>query len=221
MAKVLSDVGVKVVGGALASLILIVGSLIGPGTKTILGLPIHIPLGAVLAVLVLVFGISWYLFRMRPKPIPHGAETFGAMLTEEEILKRIQIGVSGDGDGIGFWKSGPDSSVRIWLSVRNHCPFGIEIDRIIGKVVVGVQICDLTHLKREKVAAHSEKQIFVECPLSSEALQKIDFQRKQQRDPEIGLELTAYAGTPSLTVAVIRAPRTGNYRFFNFDLTKP
>lgn len=138
---------------------------------------------------------------------------------EAATNKAIRILVSGDGEGMSFWKLGDDGELRAWLDVVNFAPYPIKIDRIIGEVLVrNTPIARLHHLKREDVQATSDSRIHVQSDLSPEQIKKIQFQLNQPGSTNAaGFRLTIYVELEHGSLELNRTLNSGNVRFVNFE----
>lgn len=131
----------------------------------------------------------------------------------------IRVLVSGDGEGISFWKLGDDGELRAWLDVVNFAPYPIKIDRIVGEVLVrNTPIARLHHLKRENVRATSDGRIYVQSDLSPEQVKKVQCQLIQPEPPDTaGFRLTIYVETEKGSLELSHILNSGNVRFVNFE----
>ncbi len=69
-----------------------------------------------------------------------------------------------------------DTSVRVWLVVRNQTHFDIEIDRIVLKFFYGIEMADLVHLRRESFQPREVREIYLTAPIEQSRADKLPFQ---------------------------------------------
>lgn len=129
----------------------------------------------------------------------------------------VRILISGDGDGMIFWKMNDAGELRAWLDVVNFTSDPVKIDRVIGDITVSsVTVAQLNHFKKQTVAAASADRVYVHAELSPQHIKAIEFQLQHQSEPSAGLNLTVYLITEKGEQEFHPHLNTGNCRFKNF-----
>lgn len=139
-----------------------------------------------------------------------------AVMPEEP---KIRIQVTGEGEGMSFWKNGETGHLNVYLDVVNFTSAAVKIDRILGDVTLANSaVVQFSHFKKQTVAAVSAARVYVQAELSAEHLKKVDFHLQKERQPAAGLNLTVYLVTEKGEIELHPRLSTGNCRFANFQI---
>lgn len=142
--------------------------------------------------------------------------------SDDIIKENIKIQISGEGEGLTFWKFEGDGEIRAWLYVVNFNPFPIQIDRIVGSAnVSNSHVAEVSDLNRPQIEAGNAKQIYIKSRLQLEDIKRIAFQLSQAGEISgTGLQLTIWVDTMLGRVELRRQLTTTAYRFPNFQRPK-
>jgi hypothetical protein len=141
------------------------------------------------------------------------------IFTEREIVKRLRITVSGEGDGMSFWKFNNQGKLNVRLEFVNFNPFSLVVDRITGNANVGGSpVASLGIMDRYEIAATSHRIVPIEVGLNAAQVEQIEFQLRQRADAPGGMDLKVYLETPVRSAMLQRQLATGNCRFLNFQV---
>lgn len=182
----------------------------------------------VFAVLIISFGYFAFWRGQRPSSATVGeSASLSAPLSDQSTLlvapqifedpPKVRVLVSGDGEGMSFWKLDGAGELRSWLDVVNFTAAPVKIDRIIGDITVcNVTIGKLGSLERETIRPWTGARVYLHADLSAQAIKNIEFQLQHTTEPTGGLILTVYAVVDGAEVELRPRLATGNVRFVNF-----
>jgi hypothetical protein len=167
------------------------------------------------AFVLFAFLAFWRSHRNLATPEAKGSGPAGVPF--DPASPQVRILISGDGEGLSFWKLDGAGELRGWLDIVNFTNAAVKIDRIIGDISVSnTTVAPISFLKKATVAPNSASRIYVHAEFLPQHIKNIEFQMQHNPEPGGGLNLTVYLATDTGEIELHPRLVTGNCRFVNF-----
>lgn len=157
-------------------------------------------------------------WRSHRSPVEHEKTVHNsAGVPFDRASPQVRILISGDGEGLSFWKLDGSGELRGWLDVVNFTNAAVKIDRIIGDITVSnTTVAPINFFKKATVAPNSASKVYVHAEFLPQHIKNIEFQLQHNPVPGGGLNLTVYLATDKGEIELRPQLVTANCRFVNF-----
>ena len=137
----------------------------------------------------------------------------------ERTKNAIVLRVAGDVTGLQIYAHSSHCAVRVHITVTNHAPFAIAIDRVVGNFKIGCTRRPIQPCTRLEVPAHSDRQLYLEGELLREHVEQIAGELEKNPRIDCGIEAKDIAVHTAIgrTVHIYRDLNAANREFVNFE----